>query len=328
MKHKLVSVIIPTYNRAHSVVEAIRSVQNQSYPAVQIIVIDDGSQDTTAEAISQIEGLEYYYQENRGQGAARNLGLKYAKGEYIASLDSDDIWQPEFLTESVKRLEEHALDFVFLNWKYSDGKKSFLDFWKQNGEWRKFANVENNKGWIMIDADQLRRLFLYICPAPTSSFLMRRGSLKLWNEEVIAADDWLLILEMVISKPCRASFTFSPYWLKRVFNDNIYDGRAVLEVTENLIHDDQLIEKHLYSRLTFKEKRIFRKRVACTVFNYGQLKLRHEKMSKNVITNIARAFTLSPLGVSSYIFERLFVSLKYRVKTILPEKRHVDEQEF
>src|SRR4028118_658180 len=109
MKQKLVSVIIPTYNRAHSVVEAIRSVKNQSYPNVQVIIIDDGSRDNTAEVVAGVKNVEYYYQENRGQGAARNLGLKYAKGDYVASLDSDDIWQPEFLAESVKCLEKHGL---------------------------------------------------------------------------------------------------------------------------------------------------------------------------------------------------------------------------
>jgi glycosyltransferase involved in cell wall biosynthesis len=325
MKHKLVSVIIPTYNRAHSVVEAIRSVKNQSYPAVQLIIIDDGSEDNTAEIVAQFEDVEYYFQANRGQGAARNLGLKYAKGEYVASLDSDDIWQPEFLSESVRCLEKHDLDFVFLNWTSSDGKETFLDFWKRNEKWRKFS-AERDEDWQLIDAKQLRRLFLFICPAPTSSFLMRRSSLKLWNEEVIAADDWFLILDMVVSKPCRAGFTLSSFWLKRVFNDNIYDGRDVMEVTENLLHDDQLMSRYLYSQLTFAEKYIFRKRLACNYFNFGRLKWEREKISKIAINNIAKAFTLEPVGVSFYILERCMNSFRYRIKTILPEKNPEDKQ--
>jgi glycosyltransferase involved in cell wall biosynthesis len=325
MKQKLVSVIIPTYNRAHSVVEAIQSVKNQTYPAVQIIIIDDGSEDNTAEIVAQFEDVEYYYQENRGQGAARNLGLKYAKGEYVASLDSDDIWQPEFLTESVKCLEKHELDFVFLNWSSSDGKESFLDIWNRKEKWRKFI-VETDKDWRLIDAGQLRRLFLFICPAPTSSFLLRRSSLKLWNEEVIAADDWFLILDMVISKPCRAGFTLSPFWLKRVFNDNIYDGRDSMEVSANLLHDDRLMSQHLYSRLTFAEKYIFRKRLACNHLNFGRLKWERENISKTAVNNIVKAFTLEPFGVSFYILERFLNSLKYRMKTILPEKHPEEEQ--
>ncbi len=319
MKQKLVSVIIPTYNRAHSVVEAIRSVKNQSYPKVQIIIIDDGSKDNTAEIVAEFKDVEYYYQENRGQGAARNLGLKYAKGEYIASLDSDDVWESGFLAESVKCLEKHNLDFVFLNWKSSDGKDTFLDVWTQNEKWRKFI-AENDEQWQLIDAKQLRRLFLFICPAPTSSFLLRRSSLKLWNEEVIAADDWFLILDMIISKPCRAGFTLSPFWLKRVFDDNIYDGRDIVEVTQNHIHDDLLMRRHLYSQMTFAERYIFRKRVACNYFNFGRLKMEHGKLSKVAIDNFAKAIKMEPIGVGFYILERLMTSFKYRVGTILPEK--------
>ena len=68
----LVSIIIPTYNRADRVVEAIKSVQRQNYPYKQIIVIDDGSQDDTRERVECLESVEYYYQENQRQGAARN----------------------------------------------------------------------------------------------------------------------------------------------------------------------------------------------------------------------------------------------------------------
>ncbi|MEJ7700920.1 MAG: glycosyltransferase family 2 protein [Pyrinomonadaceae bacterium] len=125
MHQKLVSVIIPTYNRAHLVVEAIESVKAQSYPTIQVIVADDGSQDDTAQSVAKVENVEYYYQENKGQAAARNLGLRYAKGEYIASLDSDDIWHKDFLKVAVAALEQYQADFVFLNWtEISEAKQS------------------------------------------------------------------------------------------------------------------------------------------------------------------------------------------------------------
>src|SRR4028119_1689353 len=101
MHQKLVSVIIPTYNRAHLIVKAIQSVKAQSYSPIQIIVVDDGSEDSTAEEIAKFENVEYYHQDNKGQGAARNLGLNNARGEYIASLDSDDIWHEDFLRVAV-----------------------------------------------------------------------------------------------------------------------------------------------------------------------------------------------------------------------------------
>ena len=312
MKEKLVSVIIPTFNRAYSVVEAINSVKNQSYPAVQIIVIDDGSEDETAEKIGQFEGIEYYYQENKGQAAARNLGLKYAKGEYLASLDSDDIWESEFLTDAVMCLEKHDLDFVFLNWKSTDGKSSLLDLWERDNRWQEFT-TKNDGHWRLIDSEDLRSLFMIACPAPTSSLLLRRIAVSSWNEETIVADDWLLILEMVLSKPCRAAFTLSQYWLKRVFGDNIYDGRDILEVTGNNLTDDRLMKRILFSHMTASEKYILRKRIAYTHLNLGRLNWKRDHISKVVIYNVTKAFTLAPVGVSFYILEIFVNHFKYRM---------------
>lgn len=319
MKEKLVSVIIPTFNRAHSVVEAIHSVKNQSYPAVQIIVIDDGSEDDTAESVAQFEGVEYYHQENKGQAAARNLGLKYAKGEYLASLDSDDIWLSEFLTDAVLCLEKHDLDFVFLNWRKTDGNESFLDQWQRGKMWQKFIS-ERDGQWSLIGSKSLRRLFMTACPSPTSSLLLRRSSVTTWNEETIISDDWLLLLEMVISKPCRAGFTLTPYWLKRVFGDNIYDGRDVVEVTRNNLDDDRLMIRSLFPHLTRSEKYALRKRLACNHLNFGRLYWKRENISKVVIYNITKAFTVAPVGVSFYLLESFINHVKYRMNEASSEK--------
>lgn len=90
---ELVSVIIPTYNRAHLVSDAISSVLKQTYKNYEILVIDDGSTDETEHVIKHFnDKIRYIYQENKGAGAARNRGLKEAKGSYIAFLDSDDLW--------------------------------------------------------------------------------------------------------------------------------------------------------------------------------------------------------------------------------------------
>lgn len=322
---KLVSVIIPTYNRAHSVVEAIRSAKSQTYPAVQIIVADDGSQDDTAEIVKQFDNIEYYYQENGGQAAARNLGLKYAKGDYIASLDSDDVWNLNFLTESVKCLEKHDLDFVFLNWTSLNGKESFLDFWERNKKWKKYISNSDDE-WFLLDSKKLRNLFLEVCPSPSSSLLLRRESLvSAWNEEMIAADDWYLMLEMVLSKPCRAAFTLSRYWTKRVFGDNVYDGRNTLEVISNTSHDDRLIARYLGSQLNLSEKSILRKRQALTHLNLGRLKRKNEKMSKNVFLDVYKAFALAPVSISFQIVEIFMNHLRYEKKMSLPSDNLQDE---
>ncbi|HEX8367752.1 MAG TPA: glycosyltransferase family 2 protein [Pyrinomonadaceae bacterium] len=313
MNHKLVSVIIPTFNRASLVGEAIRSAQAQSYPAKQIIVVDDGSTDGTAQTVAQFEGIEYYRQENRGQAAARNLGLHYAKGEYLASLDSDDVWNEEFLTDSINCLEKHELDFVFLNWTSSDGKENFLDFWERKKKWRNFTESQDEQ-WFLLNSAQVRRLFLETCPSPSSSLLIRRRSLiSNWNEEMIIADDWFLILEMVLSKPCRAAFTLSPYWLKRVFDDNIYDGKELLEISKNLgLHDERLMAQHFSTQLTPEEKNILRERLIHHHLNFGRLSWKFEGISKNVLIGVAAAFALAPVGFGIYITKIFIDHLKNR----------------
>jgi len=94
----LISVIIPTYNRAHSVTESINSVLSQTYVNYEIIVVDDGSTDQTKETLRPyLHKIKYIYQDNKGVSAARNTGIKSAKGDWIAFLDSDDRWLPEKL---------------------------------------------------------------------------------------------------------------------------------------------------------------------------------------------------------------------------------------
>ena len=97
-----VSVIIPTYNREDHVVKAIDSVLGQKYKDYEVIVVDDGSNDNTKEKL-RIYGnkIEYIYQNNSGVSAARNTGIKYAGGEWLAFLDSDDEWKPEYLLKQI-----------------------------------------------------------------------------------------------------------------------------------------------------------------------------------------------------------------------------------
>ncbi len=104
-----VSVIIPTYNRRAYVQEAIDSVLAQTYTDYEIIVIDDGSTDGTGEALRERYGdkIIYEWQENQGLSAARNRGIESSRGQYIALLDSDDLWMPEKLERQVACLSQH-----------------------------------------------------------------------------------------------------------------------------------------------------------------------------------------------------------------------------
>jgi len=94
----LVSVVVPTYNRAHCIIEAVESVLCQDWKDLECIVVDDGSTDDTRKRLEPyFEKIRYLYQQNSGVSTARNTGIKAARGEWIAFLDSDDIWEPDKL---------------------------------------------------------------------------------------------------------------------------------------------------------------------------------------------------------------------------------------
>lgn len=123
----LVSVIIPTYNRVHTLPTAIDSVLKQTYENLELIVMDDGSEDGTEQYVRNIADPRIRYQKsetNMGPSAARNSGARLAAGEYLAFQDSDDEWMPDKLEKEMDRmLEEEETTMVYCEFGlYLDGK--------------------------------------------------------------------------------------------------------------------------------------------------------------------------------------------------------------
>lgn len=98
----LVTVIIPVYNGGKFLEEALQSVFDQTYQNMEIIVVDDGSTDNSADIAQRYPGVNYIYQENQGVSVARNTAITKAKGEFIAFLDSDDFWMPDKLSIQIE----------------------------------------------------------------------------------------------------------------------------------------------------------------------------------------------------------------------------------
>ena len=114
----LVSIILATYNRAHLIGESIRSVLNQTYNNWELIIIDDGSDDRTADVVKQHHDsrVKYTYVPHTGMlGAVRNLGIKTAKGEFIAFQDSDDIWREDKLAVQLQLFTKYPDAFFGLS---------------------------------------------------------------------------------------------------------------------------------------------------------------------------------------------------------------------
>ena len=125
----LVSVIIPTYNRADVIGRSIRSVLNQSHENFQMLIIDDGSTDSTEEVINSFDDdrIKYIYQKNQGANAARNQGIKIAEGDYISFLDSDDVFYPDYLSRSISAISNASSECIgsaTANVSYSPEKKT------------------------------------------------------------------------------------------------------------------------------------------------------------------------------------------------------------
>ncbi len=121
-------MIIPSYNRGYIIKDAVGSVLGQSLQDFEVLVIDDGSSDDTRDAVGSIddERINYYYKENGGVSSARNFGMSKAKGEYIAFLDSDDIWPIDFLSVMVNAMEgktDYGLGYSATTVLHEDGRK-------------------------------------------------------------------------------------------------------------------------------------------------------------------------------------------------------------
>ena len=106
VNNPLVSIVIPAYNMEKFIFDAIVSCLNQTYQNREIIVIDDGSIDGTKSVVGEFgKSVSYYYQNNTGVSAARNHGIRKAKGSYVSFLDADDIWLPAKLEKQISAIK-------------------------------------------------------------------------------------------------------------------------------------------------------------------------------------------------------------------------------
>lgn len=129
-----ISVVVPTYNRAGTIKRCLKSVLAQTYLPYEIVVADDGSTDNTLEIIGNINSnlINVYSQENRGAQAARNLGIRMSKGNYIAFLDSDDEWVNNKLEIQVEILKNNPDSVIYTDMYMNDDKTGRMERCKAN----------------------------------------------------------------------------------------------------------------------------------------------------------------------------------------------------
>ena len=121
MNNKLVSIITPCYNGGRFIAETINSVLAQTYKEWEMIIVDDGSSDDSAKIVKSFadkdERISLVSQENAGSAAARNNGIRRAKGRFIALLDADDLWDPDFLRQQLRFMKRKNTICVFSSYR-------------------------------------------------------------------------------------------------------------------------------------------------------------------------------------------------------------------
>lgn len=184
-----ISVIIPTFNRAGRIGRAVKSVLSQTLQPDEIIVIDDGSSDETSSVIEQyLPTVKYHRQGNKGVSSARNAGIRMAKGDWIAFLDSDDEWFPEKSSEQMKALSGN-LDMKICHTN---------EIWYRNGR-RVNPKKKHEKvgGYIY-------RKCLPLCIISPSSVMIHKGifdEVGLFDESLPVCEDYDLWLRICSKWP-------------------------------------------------------------------------------------------------------------------------------
>lgn len=187
----LVSVIIPTYNRIQSVRVAVDSVLSQNYSPLELVVVDDGSEDQSSEMLAPLVEagrLRLIYQPNMGVSAARNTGLRATTGPLIAFLDSDDWWLPGKIKAQVDFLQNHPQEVLV----------------QTQERWMRKGRRVNPKAKHLKKGGDIFLESVKLCLISPSAVMLRRSLLAevgLFDEELKAAEDYDLWLRILARYP-------------------------------------------------------------------------------------------------------------------------------
>lgn len=186
-----VSVIIPYYNSRNTIIRALDSVLNQTYKDFEIIIVDDGSRDNTFQLVENyirekniISITKHIRQENKGPSAARNKGIRYSKGEYIAFLDSDDSWEKDKLKIQMEFIERHPnVEILGCDYKIVHNNS---------------VKIKSKNIYEFKYVDFYKRLYKnYFC---TPTVIIKKGALDFiggFNENQKYAEDQLLFMQIL-----------------------------------------------------------------------------------------------------------------------------------
>ena len=179
----LISVIMPAYNAKQFIASSIESVLNQTFSDFELIIINDGSSDNTLEIAQQFaqkdRRINIVSQENQGETAARNTGLAHAKGEYIAFLDSDDLYKEIFLEKLLNRIQEKSSDIAYCGFIYT----------KQNNKEEGKPFAEGN----MLECYAFHKQHICIICVMIKHMVIKNNNIKFTPKRIMGGDQEFLM---------------------------------------------------------------------------------------------------------------------------------------
>jgi len=293
----LISVIIPTYNRAHLISRAIKSVLRQTHQKYELIIIDDGSTDNTREVINDYgdERFKYvFFKENRGSpGRARNAGIMLAQGEYIAFMDSDDEWLPHKLEEEIKALADLPEEYGVVysgGWAYQRNKeRRYIPYASQRAKSGDLKEIVLRTGLIW----------------PSGAMVKRQcfDRVGMFDESLPAIEDWEFWIR--VSKAYHFYYLQKPLW-----NYNLNDSGSLSSNEEALLCALQLIYKKHYDDIRrfryIEAKYLFW--IGNLLIKSGQTREGRRHLVKSLILRPTALETLSCWAIS-FLGQRLYVSI-------------------
>jgi len=188
-----ISVIVPVYNGEKYLPEAIESILAQTYKNIELIVIDDGSTDNSRDIALSYPNVKYFYQENKGVSAARNLGIQKAASDYISFLDADDLWLPNKLLLQMKALNDDPSIVIVTGYVEQFISPEVNPLIK-----KKYATVPKLlKGYSLVAILVKRSLFNKTGLFPEDDLL---GETIRWFSDILAKDFNIYILPDVVSR--------------------------------------------------------------------------------------------------------------------------------
>jgi len=242
----LVSIVIPTFNHARFLPRSISSALAQTWPACEVIVVDDGSVDDTRRALEPFaSSIRYHYQPNSGLGAARNTGIRLARGTFLQFLDADDSIAPEKIsTQIAALLADDSIDLVYSNYEMVIEGRAKMKIYDPPPE----------------STQDLVAYYVRWNMTPIHSPLFRRTVVDktgLFDEDRDAQEDWDFMLRAVLSG-CRFRFVPGPFAQYHrdgsvITNDSELMYRRYLHMVEKFIRDprftsfgDKMIRDFIY----------------------------------------------------------------------------------